>query len=144
MRKFAERCAAVFMALLMLLTSMPLTAIAEDVSGAWGYDATPASTGDAAPTANAPSQLEVVQAAAAENPTSGAYVSLYAARVQTAQPIATGDEFTYEIGYMLGAAPTYKDATGEPQAAYELPGPDISMEPDSGRDRRAAGRVRAV
>ena len=119
MRKFAERCAAVFMALLMLLTSMPLTAIAEDVSGAWGYDATPASTGDAAPTANAPSQLEVVQAAAAENPTSGAYVSLYAARVQTAQPIATGDEFTYEIGYMLGAAPTYKDATGEPQPAYE-------------------------
>lgn len=119
MRKFAERCAAVFMALLMLLTSMPLTAIAEDVSGAWRYDATPASTGDAAPTANAPSPLEVVQAAAAENPTSGAYVSLYAARVQTAQPIATGDEFTYEIGYKLGAAPTYKDATGEPRAAYE-------------------------
>ena len=32
MRKFAGKCVALFLALLMLLTSMPLTALAEAIS----------------------------------------------------------------------------------------------------------------
>lgn len=42
MRKYAGKCVALFMALLMLLTSMPLTALADSItSDAWSYTADP-------------------------------------------------------------------------------------------------------
>ena len=38
--------------------------------------------------------------------------------MQGSNPIKTGDEFNYEIGYQFNAPPTYKDASGEAQPAY--------------------------
>ena len=105
------------MALLMLLTSMPLTALADNVVSSVPYSIDVQQT-DGTNAAGSPTQLEVVKAAAAENTSSGQYVQVYAALVQTQQPIQTGAQFVYEIGYMLGRAPTYNDASGEPQAAY--------------------------
>ncbi len=117
MRRFAGKCVALLMALLMLLTSMPLTALADNVVSSVPYSIDVQQT-DGTNAAGSPTQLEVVKAAAAENTSSGQYVQVYAALVQTQQPIQTGAQFVYEIGYMLGRAPTYNDASGEPQAAY--------------------------
>ena len=73
MRKFAGKCVALLMALLMLLTSMPLTALADSVvsSVPFTIDALE-DTGENA--SNTPA-LDAVNAAIAENSTSGEYVS---------------------------------------------------------------------
>lgn len=127
MRKFAGKCVALFLALLMLLTSMPLTALAEAISsessGVIHFDVDqPSAAGtegeNADNSAGAGSALQVAQEAAKDNPTSGAYVELFRASLQGSNPIKTGDEFNYEIGYQFNAPPTYKDASGEAQPAY--------------------------
>lgn len=127
MRKFAGKCVALFLALLMLLTSMPLTALAEAISsessGVIHFDVDqPSAAGtegeNADNSAGASSALQVAQEAAKDNPTSGAYVELFRASLQGSNPIKTGDEFNYEIGYQFNAPPTYKDASGEAQPAY--------------------------
>lgn len=128
MRKFAGKCVALFLALLMLLTSMPLTALAEAISsessGVIHFDVDqPSAAGtegeNADNSAGAGSALQVAQEAAEDNPTSGKYVELYrASLLGSTNPIKTGAEFNYEIGYQFNAPPTYKDASGEPQAAY--------------------------
>lgn len=125
MRKIAEKWLALLMAMLMLLSSMPLTALAEEQVYSEGLTITakeaPEDTDtDAADAGSADiaAALKAAQDAAEANPTSGGYVGLYSARVQTPQPIETGAEFTYEIGYKLSPAPKYKDSTGTPQAAF--------------------------
>ena len=128
MRKFAGKCVALFLALLMLLTSMPLTALAEAISsessGVIHFDVDQPSTAagtegeNADNSAGAGSALQVAQEAAEDNPTSGKYVELFRASLKGSNPIKTGDEFNYEIGYQFNAPPTYKDASGEAQPAY--------------------------
>ena len=125
MRKFAGKCVALFLALLMLLTSMPLTALAEAISSEssgvihFDVDQPSAAAGtegeNADNSAGAGSALQVAQEAAKDNPTSGAYVELFRASLQGSNQIKTGDEFNYEIGYQFNAPPTYKDASGEAQ-----------------------------
>lgn len=129
MRKFAGKCVALFLALLMLLTSMPLTALAEAISSEssgvihFDVDQPSAAAGtegeNADNSAGAGSALQVAQEAAKDNPTSGAYVELFrASLLGSTNPIKTGAEFNYEIGYQFNTPPTYKDASGEPQPAY--------------------------
>ena len=122
MRKIAEKWLALLMAMLMLLSSMPLTALAEEVYSE-GLTITakeaPEETDAAdAGSADIAAALKAAQDAAEANPTSGGYVELYSARVQTPQPIETGAEFTYEIGYALYPVPRYTDSTGTPQPAF--------------------------
>ena len=125
MRKIAEKWLALLMAMLMLLSSMPLTALAEEVysdnivtiTAKEAPEDTDTGAADVG-SADVAAALKAAQDAAEANPTSGGYVGLYSARVQTQQPIATGEEFTYEIGYVLSSAPTYRDSTGTPQAAF--------------------------
>ena len=122
MRKIAEKWLALLMAMLMLLSSMPLTALAEQVYSE-GLTITakeaPEETDAAdAGSADIAAALKAAQDAAAQNAASGGYVELYSASVQTQQPIATGEEFVYEIGYTLSPAPNYKDSTGTPTAAF--------------------------
>ena len=122
MRKIAEKWLALLMAMLMLLSSMPLTALAEEQVYSEGLTITakeaPEETGAAdVGSADVAAALKAAQDAAAQNATKG-YVALYSARVQTPQPIATGEEFVYEIGYKLSSAPNYIDSTGTPQAAF--------------------------
>ena len=92
MRRLAGKCVALFLALLMLLTSMPLTTLAESVtSEPWGFDVRPLVEEGGSPTnAGSPSALDVVKEAAEQNATSGGFVELYSARVQTPQPIKNG------------------------------------------------------
>ena len=123
MRKIAEKWLALLMAMLMLLSSMPLTALAEEQVYSEGLTITAKEApeeGGAADvgSADVAAALKAAQDAAKANATSGGYVELYSARVQTPQPIETGAEFTYEIGYTLSPAPNYKDSTGTPQAAF--------------------------
>ena len=123
MRKIAEKWLALLMAMLMLLSSMPLTALAEEQVYSEGLTITakeaPENTDAAdAGSADVAAALKAAQDAAAQNATSGGYVELYSARVQTQPPINTGAPFTYEIGYVLSPAPTYTDSTGTPQAAF--------------------------
>ena len=128
MRKFAGKCVALFLALLMLLTSMPLTALAEAISsessGVIHFDVDQPSTAagtegeNADNSAGAGSALQVAQEAAKDNPTSGKYVELFRASLLDSNPIKTGAEFNYEIGYQFNAPPTYNDASGEAQPAY--------------------------
>ena len=122
MRKIAEKWLALLMAMLMLLSSMPLTALAEQVYSE-GLTITakeaPEETDAAdAGSADIAAALKAAQDAAAQNAASGGYVELYSASVQTPQPIATGEEFVYEIGYKLSPAPNYTDSTGTPLAAF--------------------------
>ena len=122
MRKIAEKWLALLMAMLMLLSSMPLTALAEQVYSE-GLTITakeaPEETDAAdAGSADIEAALKAAQDAAAQNAASGGYVELYSASVQTPQPIATGEEFVYEIGYTLSPAPNYTDSTGTPTAAF--------------------------
>ena len=111
MRKFAGKCLALLLALLMPLTSMPISLAESYTSEPFDYQA---EEFDAAA-----AKLAAIDAAVEENAAEGAYVQVYSARVQgDPVPIATGEEFNYEIGFMLNAAPRYIDATGEPQPAY--------------------------
>ena len=68
MRRLAGKCVALFLALLMLLTSMPLTTLAESVtSEPWGFDVRPLVEEGGSPTnAGSPSALDVVKEAAAK------------------------------------------------------------------------------
>lgn len=117
MRKFAGKCVALFLALLMLLTSMPLTALAEAISSEssgvihFDVDQPSAAAGtegeNADNSAGAGSALQVAQEAAKDNPTSGAYVELFrASLLGSTNPIKTGAEFNYEIGYQFNTPPT--------------------------------------
>ena len=124
MRKIAEKWLALLMAMLMLLSSMPLTALAEQVYSE-GLTITakeaPEDTDTGAAdvgSADVAAALKAAQDAAEANTTSGGYVGLYSASVQTQQPIKTGDAFTYGIGYALYPVPRYTDSTGTPQPAF--------------------------
>ncbi len=115
MRKFAGKCLALLLALLMPLTSMPISLAESYTSEPFDYQA---EEFDAAA-----AKLKAIDAAVAANVATGTepgfYVQVYSARVQgDPVPIATGKEFNYEIGFMLNPAPVYIDATGEPQPAY--------------------------
>ena len=121
MRKFAGTCLALLLALLMPLTSMPISLAESFTSDPWGYQAQPNTNSFDA----AAAKLEAIEDALKENAVEGAYVQVYIARVQrnpesstTGVAIPTGEEFNYEIGFMLSPAPRYTDATGEPQPAY--------------------------
>ena len=118
MRKFAGKCLALLLALLMPLTSMPVSLAESFTSDPWGYQAQPNTNSFDAAAAKLKA-IEDAVAANAATETKGAYVQVYSARVQGGPvPIATGKEFNYEIGFMLNRAPVYIDATGEPQPAY--------------------------
>ena len=118
MRKFAGKCLALLLALLMPLTSMPVSLAESFTSDPWGYQAQPNTNSFDAAAAKLKA-IEDAVAANAATETKGAYVQVYSARVQgDPVPIATGKEFNYEIGFMLNRAPVYIDATGEPQPAY--------------------------
>lgn len=125
MRKIAEKWLALLMAMLMLLSSMPLTALAEEVysdnivtiTAKEAPEDTDTGAADVG-SADVAAALKAAQDAAEANTTSGGYVGLYSARVQTQQPIKTGDAFTYGIGYALYPVPRYTDSTGTPQPAF--------------------------
>ena len=72
MRKFAGKCLALLLALLMPLTSMP-------VSLAESYTSEPFNVN-----VETPSREEVIAAAVADNVSSGAYVELYSAVAESA------------------------------------------------------------
>ena len=89
MRKIAEKWLALLMAMLMLLSSMPLTALAEQVYSE-GLTITakeaPEDTDTGASdvgSADVAAALKAAQDAAEANTTSGGYVGLYSASVQT-------------------------------------------------------------
>ena len=105
MRKFAGKCLALLLALLMPLTSMP-------VSLAESYTSEPFNVN-----VETPSREEVIAAAVTDNTTSGAYVELYSA-VAESTTVPTGAEFTYSVGYVLNAAPTYRNDQGDMVPAY--------------------------
>lgn len=105
MRKFAGKCLALLLALLMPLTSMP-------VSLAESYTSEPFNVN-----VETPSRKEVIAAAVTDNTTSGAYVELYSA-VAESTTVSTGAEFTYSVGYVLNAAPTYRNDQGDMVPAY--------------------------
>ena len=105
MRKFAGKCLALLLALLMPLTSMP-------VSLAESYTSEPFNVN-----VETPSREEVIAKAVADNVSSGAYVELYSAVAESAT-VSTGAEFTYSVGYVLNAAPTYRNDQGDMVPAY--------------------------
>ena len=105
MRKFAGKCLALLLALLMPLTSMP-------VSLAESYTSEPFNVN-----VETPSREDVIAAAVADNVSSGAYVELYSAVAESAT-VSTGAEFTYSVGYALNAAPTYRNDQGDMVPAY--------------------------
>ena len=105
MRKFAGKCLALLLALLMPLTSMP-------VSLAESYTSEPFNVN-----VETPSREEVIAKAVADNVSSGAYVELYSA-VAESTTVSTGAEFTYSVGYALNAAPTYRNDQGDMVPAY--------------------------
>lgn len=105
MRKFAGKCLALLLALLMPLTSMP-------VSLAESYTSEPFNVN-----VETPSREEVIEDAVNDNTTSGAYVELYSAVAESAT-VSTGAEFTYSVGYVLNAAPTYRNDQGDMVPAY--------------------------
>ena len=105
MRKFAGKCLALLLALLMPLTSMP-------VSLAESYTSEPFNVN-----VETPSREEVIAKAVADNVSSGAYVELYSA-VAESTTVSTGAEFTYSVGYVLNAAPTYRNDQGDMVPAY--------------------------
>lgn len=88
MRKIAEKWLALLMAMLMLLSSMPLTALAEEQVYSEGLTITAKEAPEEGGTADAGSAdvaaaLKAAQDAAAQNAASGGYVELYSASVQT-------------------------------------------------------------
>ena len=105
MRKFAGKCLALLLALLMPLTSMP-------VSLAESYTSEPFNVN-----VETPSREDVIAKAVADNVSSGAYVELYSAVAESAT-VSTGAEFTYSVGYALNAAPTYRNDQGDMVPAY--------------------------
>ena len=84
MRKFAGKCVALFLALLMLLTSMPLTSLAESMTSApFGIDAL-VDGGDASDGANdaaadAAAAIKAVEDAIEDNENSGKYLVVFSA-----------------------------------------------------------------
>ena len=121
MRRFAGRFAALVLALLMLLSSMPLTALAEQVVPSKSFDIDVSTTGvEPAPaTSKTAAELaqEAVNAAATGNQ-DGAYLNIYSA-APPSEAVETGAPFNYTIGMQFGAAPTYTDpVSGAQQAAY--------------------------
>ena len=111
MRKIAEKWLALLMAMLMLLSSMPLTALAEDIaySGGLTINASPREEGDAADAAD-PADLAAaaVDAAVNGNQESGDYLVL-ATLKPPAGPVSTGATFQYTFTVNFGPAPTYVD-----------------------------------
>ena len=111
MRKIAEKWLALLMAMFMLLSSMPLTALAEDIaySGGLTINASPREEGDAADAAD-PADLAAaaVDAAVNGNQESGDYLVL-ATLKPPADPVSTGATFQYTFTVNFGPAPTYVD-----------------------------------
>ena len=121
MRKYAGKCVALLMALLMLLTSMPLTALADSItSDAWSYtaDPQPAEGGAANATGLPATAAAAVEAAQQLNATNGQYVGIDKASISSAT-IETGASVTYTIPYRVTAAPQYDPGTGQSLNAFE-------------------------
>ena len=121
MRKYAGKCVALLMALLMLLTSMPLTALADSItSDAWSYtaDPQPAEGGAANATGLPATAAAAVEAAQQLNTTNGQYVGIDKASISSAT-IKTGASVTYTIPYRVTAAPQYDPGTGQSLNAFE-------------------------
>ena len=121
MRRFAGRFAALVLALLMLLSSMPLTALAEQVVPSKSFDIDVSTTGVEPAPATSKTAAELAQEAvnaAAKGNQDGAYLNIYSA-APPSKAVETGLPFDYTIGMQFGAAPTYTDpVSGAQQAAY--------------------------
>lgn len=127
MRKVAGKCVALFMALLMLLSSMPLTALAEaqtNTSAPITVQAQPRVESNAVELPA--TAAEAAQDAAEDNVSSGEYVSLgpvsvSGVTVENGTNYAqTGATFTYTIPYYFDPAPSYRDPESDsPVPAYD-------------------------
>ena len=117
MRRFAGRFAALVLALLMLLSSMPLTALAEQQQEK--IESVPfsfsAKDGEAQPQNSTGLPADRVQAIedAMEN---GGYVSLSSAKV-SANQVSSGSGFRYDITLIYNAACQYYDEENNTTAA---------------------------
>ena len=123
MRRFAGRFAALVLALLMLLSSMPLTALAEQVVPSNSYDIDVDTTGvEPAPaTSKTAAELaqEAVNQAVLDNSTSGRYLNVFRATPPEENP-KTGEWFNYTIGVQYASAAKYQDPeTGATNDAYD-------------------------
>ena len=121
MRKYAGKCVALFMALLMLLTSMPLTALADSItSDAWSYtaDPQPADQGGATNASGLPtSAYEAAKNAADTAP--GSYIFAADGGTDASSAVPTGADFGYSVFLYYKQAPRYLDAnTGGEEAAF--------------------------
>lgn len=123
MRRFAGKCVALFMALLMLLTSMPLTSLAESMTSApFGIDAL-VDGGDASDGANdaaadAAAAIKAVEDAIEDNENSGKYLVVFSATAPSS-PVSTGATFSYSIGYNISPAVKYILSNGYEAQAYD-------------------------
>ena len=123
MRRFAGRFAALVLALLMLLSSMPLTALAEQVVPSKSFDLDVSTTGvEPAPaTSKTAAELaqEAVNQAVLDNSTSGRYLNVFRATPPKDNP-KTGEWFYYTIGVQYASAAKYQDPeTGATNDAYD-------------------------
>ena len=125
MRKIAEKWLALLMAMLMLLSSMPLTALAEEVySEGLTITAkeapeeggeTPEATGEVDEDALA---LKAVEDAMATNPNTGAQLAIIGMK-PASTGVLTGDTFTYNIEVKFGPAVTFTNPqTNQVKDAY--------------------------
>lgn len=125
MRKIAEKWLALLMAMLMLLSSMPLTALAEEVySEGLTITAkeapeeggeTPDATGEVDEDALA---LKAVEDAMATNPDTGAQLAIIGMKPES-MDVPTGKTFTYNIEVKFGPAVTFTNPqTNQVKDAY--------------------------
>lgn len=107
MRRFAGRFAALVLALLMLLSSMPLTALAEQVeaSGVFSIDV----QSNAQPDANTPKTAEELAREAIDETAENNTSLIVSGADAPVAPVSTGDSFSYTIGVQYDAAATYVD-----------------------------------
>ena len=125
MRKIAEKWLALLMAMLMLLSSMPLTALAEEVYSE-GLTITakeaPEEGGETPDASGGVDEdllaLEAVNAALANNPTTGAQLAIIGMKPASTR-VLTGDTFTYNIEVKFGPAVTFTNPqTNQVKDAY--------------------------
>ena len=126
MRKIAEKWLALLMAMLMLLSSMPLTALAEEQVYSEGLTITakeapeeggetPDATGEVDEDALA---LKAVEDALATNPDTGAQLAIIGMKPES-MDVPTGKTFTYNIEVKFGPAVTFTNPqTNQVKDAY--------------------------
>lgn len=125
MRKIAEKWLALLMAMLMLLSSMPLTALAEQVYSE-GLTITakeaPEEGGETPDASGGVDEdllaLEAVETALANNQTTGAQLAIIGMKPER-MDVPTGDTFTYNIEVKFGPAVTFTNPqTNQVKDAY--------------------------